>query len=200
MRQAAFLGDLACGVVTTFKGFGISVRNTDFENAAKKVRPEDYQRLLGEKYEISGLPMSTGKDVLIEFVDGWNIIPLYSFRQGFCRTWVVRAGQPPQVTVVQHDYGLAVIKGAQPRKITNTRREHWVPPHTNQPLKHTGQRTWAKVVAKPTSTKRCHATFSQPPAPVQPAKHAPISALSPPALIPSTEGMQAAISAVVSEA
>ena len=77
---------------------------------------------------------------------------------------------------------------------TNTRREHWVPPHTNQPLKHTGQRTWAKVVAKPTSTKRHHATFSQPPAPVQPAKHAPISA------IPSKKGMQAAISAAVSAA
>ena len=48
------------------------------------MHPDDYERLLGEKYEISGLPLATGKSSLIEFLEGWKVFPLYSFRQGFC--------------------------------------------------------------------------------------------------------------------
>ena len=157
---------MAHGVVTTYKGLGIRVKAANFEDAAKQLRPEDYKRLLGEKYEISGLPMATGKDALTEFVDGWDVVPLYSFRQGFCRTWVVRATKAPAIKVVQHDYGLAVIKDAQPRKSGTTQRERWCPPHPNQQQQPSSQQTWAQIVAGHEGDKR-NCANSSPAAPTQ---------------------------------
>ena len=70
LRQAAFLGQEAFGVVTTFKGFGIRVQDANFKKAAMQVYPNDHEKLIGEKYEVSGLPVSIGKEALLDFLDG----------------------------------------------------------------------------------------------------------------------------------
>lgn len=61
----------------------------------------------------SGLPVTTGKDAVRNFASGWTVEPLFSFRQGWRRTWVVRAMTPPTEMVVEHEIGYAVIKEYQ---------------------------------------------------------------------------------------
>ena len=115
VRQADFLGEKAFGVVATGQGFGVRVKSETFEDILKQVRPDDHKQFLGKKYEISGLPMAMGKESLTSFLGGWEIQPLYTFRQGLRRTWVVRAMTEPVETAIPHDYGLAVINDSSAR-------------------------------------------------------------------------------------
>ena len=64
-----------------------------------------------------------GKESLQDFVSGWQVTPLYSFRHGFRRTWIVRAGTDPTDTIIQHDFGVALIKEAiAKRPVVSTER------------------------------------------------------------------------------
>ena len=83
------------------------------------LHPDDSERLLGKRWEISGLPLSMGRAALIESLDTWRVSPEYTFRQGNRRTWIVRAATDPSYTKVQHEQGLAVVKEAQPRPPPN---------------------------------------------------------------------------------
>ena len=56
-----------------------------------------------------------GKESLQEFLGEWRVYPLYTYRSGFRRTWIVRSKQEPTEKLLQHDFGLAVINDAAPR-------------------------------------------------------------------------------------
>ncbi len=127
VRQAEFLGEKAFGVVATAQGFGVRVKTESFEEVLRQVRPDDYQQFLGTKWEISGLPMAMGKESLTRFLGDWNVHPLHTFRQGFRRTWIVRAAAEPVEKVISHDYGLAVIKEAAPRPVARPMERMRVP-------------------------------------------------------------------------
>ena len=47
---------------------------------------------------------------MTDFLAGWKVIPVKTFRQGYRRTWIVRATDQPMSTKLQHEFGLAVIK------------------------------------------------------------------------------------------
>ena len=116
---------------------------------------------------MSGLFVFIGKDALLAFL-GWKVFPLYSVRQGFCRTWVVRATTPPATTMVQHEFGLAHVTPAQVRRPPSAQRERQA-----QPVKtaqHKEGRSWAEIAAsKPQGAKR-----SVSGSPVSPVITAPI--------------------------
>lgn len=85
----------------------------------------------------------------------WQVTPIYTFKSGMRRTWGVRAVEDPNMTKVQHDYGLAVIQEAPPRQPqTKTKVERWQHP-TAAPSNRTSQPpgTWSEVV-KQTDTIR----------------------------------------------
>ncbi len=109
-EQAAHMGEEAFGVVQTRRGYGIRVRSEQYENVMMRLRPDDAQKFLGDRWEISGLPVTTGAEAVKEFVEGWAVHPLFSFRQGWRRTWVVRAKSAPEQKVVEHQTGFAVIQ------------------------------------------------------------------------------------------
>ena len=105
---------MAHGVVPTRKGLAIRVKAEDYTGAVQKIRPDDAQRFLGKTWEVSGLPLAMGKEALEAFLKPWVASPVYTFKQGMRRTWVVRSTEEPGVTKVQHDFGLAVVQEARP--------------------------------------------------------------------------------------
>ena len=68
-RQATWMAELAMGIVTTRRGFAVRVAAAQYEAAVKLVHPNDSERVLGKRLEISGLPFSMGRAALIEFLD-----------------------------------------------------------------------------------------------------------------------------------
>ena len=88
-RQAARI-EMSAGVVCTKRGFAIRVLAGQYESAVKSLYPHDSERLMGKRWEISGLPLSMGRVALVEFLDTWRVTPEYTFRQGTRRTWIVR--------------------------------------------------------------------------------------------------------------
>ncbi len=128
-EQASHMGDEAFGVVRTKRGFGIRVRSENYEAVMMRLRPDDAQQFLGDRWEISGLPVTTGAEAVKAFVQGWDVHPLFSFRQGWRRTWVVRAAVAPQQRVVEHQSGFAVLQEYHPRRAApSVQKERWSPP------------------------------------------------------------------------
>ena len=78
---------------------------------------------MGKRWEISGLPLAMGKESLLDFVSGWHVTPLHTFKQGFSRTWIVRAATDPVEKIIAHDFGVAVVKEAvaKPRVVATER-------------------------------------------------------------------------------
>ena len=127
-EQASHMADDAFGVVRTRRGYGIRVLSERYEAVIMHLRPDDAQQFVGDRWEISGLPVTTGVEAMKEFVDGWEVHPLFTFRQGWRRTWVVRARSAPSTRVVEHQSGFAVIQEYQqrPPQVAAV-RERWQP-------------------------------------------------------------------------
>ena len=93
-----------------------------------------------------------GKESLQAFFGDWKIHPLHTFRHGFRRTWIVRATEQPTETTVFHDYGLAVIKEAAPRR-PHPSTERFQVPRTDRSVQFNREResnypkSWAGIVA-----------------------------------------------------
>ena len=83
LRKTAWLAERAFGVVTTRLGLAVRVRTTDFEEVVRLVQPENYTKFLGELRDVSGLPLSWGPDVVTDFLAGWKVSPVKTFRQGY---------------------------------------------------------------------------------------------------------------------
>ena len=69
------------------------------------------------------MPLAMGKESLLDFLSGWHVTPIHTFRHGFRRTWIVRATTDPIETIIQHDFGIAVVKEAvaKPRVVATER-------------------------------------------------------------------------------
>ena len=95
LRKTSWLAERAFGVVTTRLGLAVRVRTADFEEVMRLVQPENYTKFLGELWDVSGLPLSWGPEAVTDFLAGWKVSPVRTFRQGYRRTWVVRALEHP---------------------------------------------------------------------------------------------------------
>ena len=105
------------------------MRSENYEAVMMRLRPDDAQQFLRDRWEISGLPVTTGAEAVKAFVQGWDVHPLFSFRQGWRRTWVVRAAIAPQQRVVEHQSGFAVLQEYHPRRAApSVQKERWSPP------------------------------------------------------------------------
>ena len=96
--------------------------------------------------------MATRKESLQAFLGEWKVHPLHTFRQGFRRTWIVRAAQQPLETVIYNDFGLAIIKEASPRRPhPNMERLQAPRPDRSIPFvrekESNYQKSWAGIVA-----------------------------------------------------
>ncbi len=152
--KAHWLGEIAFGIVTTRRGLAIRVKAGDYEQAVRRLHPEDTDRFLGSRWAVSGLPLATSKDALVAFLHPWRVSPEHTFRQGTRRTWIVRAQESPGVTKVQHEHGLAVIQEAQARpSAPSTRVERWQPPARGATSRAAPPpKTWAELVRGPPPT------------------------------------------------
>ena len=66
--KATFLGSVCVGVMPCGRGFGVRVLASDFKFVLHKLRPNDADQFLGDRWEISGLPCSCGEHSLLKFV------------------------------------------------------------------------------------------------------------------------------------
>ena len=113
------------GVVKTHRGYGARVVADDFEEAVRTIRTEDAAAFLGTRYEVSGLPLSCGKDAIQDLLSTWTgATPITTYRTYRSRTWLVSAPSAPLDDKVQHEEGIAYIQVAlptsQPKRRTNS--------------------------------------------------------------------------------
>ena len=91
IAQAQFFGEKTFGVVPYGTGFGIRVKSLDFKEIPALLQPHSRDQFSGKTCEISGLPVAMVKKSLQAFLGEWKVHALHYFRQGFRRTWIVRA-------------------------------------------------------------------------------------------------------------
>ena len=157
IRQAAFIGEGAFGVVPFGQGYGVRVKSENFEEVLRQVQPENADSFLGKRWEISGLPLAMGPESLQDFLGNWQVKPLYTFRQGFRRTWIVRAISNPTENVIVHEFGIAVIKDVV-QKQCSLQTERYQAPRlkpSSQFVRSSGTETpksWAGIVAGDSAT------------------------------------------------
>ena len=128
VRQASFFGEKAYGVVPFARGFGVRVQTADYQEILTQIQPENARQFIGNRWEISGLPLAMGKESLQDFVSGWQVTPLHTFRHGFRRTWIVRAANDPVEKIIPHDFGVAVIIETAVKRPTVATERFQAPP------------------------------------------------------------------------
>lgn len=107
------------GVIKTRKGYGVRVLPEDFEEAARAIRPDDAASFTGTRYEVSGLPLSCGREAIEDLLSTWTgAVPIATFTANRRRTWIVSAHSAPLHSKVRHEEGLAYIQVAAPRAQT----------------------------------------------------------------------------------
>ena len=73
LKRAAYHGSDTWGVVPLKNGsWGVRVLSEMYEEAVKKIRPDDHATILGPVYEIGGCPESMGDEGLVEFLGEAN--------------------------------------------------------------------------------------------------------------------------------
>ena len=123
VRQVTRMGD-HYGVVKTHRGFGARVIADQFEDAVRQIRTEDAAAFLGTRYEVSGLPLSCGKDAIQDLLSTWTgATPITTYRTYRSRTWLVSAPSAPLHDKVQHEEGIAYIQVA-PLKNQHKKKDH----------------------------------------------------------------------------
>ena len=92
------------------------------------------------------------KNNLQEFIGQCKVHPLHTFRQGFRRTWIIRAKEQLVERMIYHDFGLAVIPEAAPKQM-NSRRERFQNPRADRFVAFAQEQNanylkpWAEIVA-----------------------------------------------------
>ena len=164
-RKAVWLGALAMGVVPYKRGFAIRVLATDYKQAVLKLRPEDAEYLMGQQWDISGLPSGTGKLGLLSLMKPWKCTPVYTYKQSNGRrTWIVRASSDPPFALLQLDDGIAVIKLSVPRVSKPKPIEKWQPRQAGLQRSQASvpKYAWKDVVkgtASPSANQSVNASF-----------------------------------------
>ena len=146
-RQSVFF-EQSAGVVVTRAGFGLRVPPAARDDVIRQIHKEDASRFLGEKFEASGLPLSMGPAGVKELLSPWEARPLATFRRGLRRTWIVRACSEPVTTVLQHDFGVAVVNKAEerpPQQQPQRPRMKWAPAKGAPRPDPSWPKSWADV-------------------------------------------------------
>jgi hypothetical protein len=128
------------------------VAGAKFDEAVHVIRPDEAERILAAKFEISGLPFSCGAACVQTLIPEWKIQPLFTYKQRFARTWVGAAEAPPPAHKIQHEEGLAII---QKHERTGPRKSEaapiWKPP--SKPAREvTWPECWSDVAKKQNAT------------------------------------------------
>ena len=125
IRQVARVGD-HCGVVKTRRGYGARVAAENFEEAVRMIRTDDAAAFLGTRYEVSGLPLSCGREAIQDLLMAtWTeAVPIATYRTNRSRTWVVSASTAPMDNKLQHDDGLAYIQVVPPKSRQQKKDQH----------------------------------------------------------------------------
>ena len=122
LKLAAYHGSDTFGVTPLRNcGWGIRVRATQYETAAQKIRPEDFQTITGPLFEVSGFPENTSEEGVRQFLGDAN--PLlevkrnekYGWGDGKRRKFLVKVGIP---IIWEHKQGpdfMVTSKLAPPR-------------------------------------------------------------------------------------
>jgi hypothetical protein len=146
-RLAEFHEDVA-GVVLLKHGFGLRVLPSNFQLIVQLIHKDEADKFLGETYAVTGLPVSMGSEGLRAFLSPWQAAPVRSFRNGFVKTWIVRAGTPPVDRILQHEFGIAVIKDDEPRRARPPpSKAVWSSPSRTDTSFHPKAQVWPKCWA-----------------------------------------------------
>ena len=172
IRQASRMSD-HFGIVKTHKGFGARVLAANFEDAVRFIRTEDAAAYLGTRYEISGLPLSCGRDAIEDLLKTWTgAVPITTYRSYRTRTWLVSAPSAPLHDKIQHEEGLAYIQTAQPRSQHKKAQGIRFVPSEKPKEEPSWLRSWAgKPRSKPAAEPS--PSSSPPPPPQMPAAPCP---------------------------
>ena len=98
-----------------------------------------------------------GTESLQDFPGNLQVKPLYTSRQGFRRTWIVRAISNPTENVIMHEFGIVVIKDVV-QKQCSLQTERYQAPRlkpSSQFVRSSGTETpksWAGIVAGDSAT------------------------------------------------
>ena len=147
MRKAKLIGSSIHGVVLRGKGFGLRTYESEYEKVIGQVfSEEDARRFTGERWEVINLPLSWSNAVVQAFLTGWSCTVVTSFRAGKTRSAIVRSADPPFHRRLQHDFGCALIRPAEPRKRAPAKVKVWTKPGNNTEESQKAARSWAGVV------------------------------------------------------
>ena len=94
------------------------MKSENFQKVLVQINSEKKDQFVGTTLEIYGLLVAMGKESLQDCLGDLQVHPLQSFREGFRRTWIVRASIKPTDKLIAHDFGLAVIKEAVQRRVS----------------------------------------------------------------------------------
>ena len=152
-RMAQRLGDDAYGIVSTRSGWAIRVPTLRYPGIMRDVAPEQAARLLGSMFKVSGLPVTCGEESLKDLLSEWNFTPLFSFRQGWRRTWVVRSESQPPTLSFEHTFGWAVVAKWEERRRTTTVQKLVAPPRSGKSVVASpGRSSWPNAWGTATSS------------------------------------------------
>ena len=90
------------------------------------IRTDDAAVFLGTRYEVSGLPLSCGREAIQDLLTAtWTgAVPISTYRTNRSRTWVVSAPTAPMDNKLQHDDGLAYIQVVPPKSQQKKKDQH----------------------------------------------------------------------------
>ena len=152
IRQASFFGENAFGVVPFGQGYGIRGNHRISKRCCAKFSTTMRILFLGSAGGMSGLLLIMGMQSLRDFLGNWQVKPLHTFRQGFRRTWIVRATSDPAENIIVHDFGIAVIKDVVQKQCSMQSKRYQAPrvKPRSQFVRSSGAETpksWAGIVA-----------------------------------------------------
>ena len=105
LGQAQFLREKALGVVPQGDGFGIRIKFKNFEEVLLLLQQGN---ATNSWEQLGTFPFASGngQGQIARIPGAMEIHPFHTFRQGFRRTWIVRATEKPIERIVYHDFDL----------------------------------------------------------------------------------------------
>ena len=142
LRRAKAVRSSIFWVVLCGMGFGLRTKECDFECVVGQVfSEEDAKRFIGERLEAIDLPLSWSKAAVQAFLAGCSWTVEASFRAGKTRSATIRAAEPLPHRRLQHDFGCALLRPAEPRKRPRAQVLVWSTPGKTTAEGHRGDPT-----------------------------------------------------------
>ena len=117
VRKANAIGPTILGVTPRNKGLGLRTKECDFEKVVGQIyTSEEARRFMGDRWEVTNLPLSWSKAAVQAFLSGWPCTVEATYRAGKTRNAIARLSVPPLHHRLQQDYWCAIIRPAEARK------------------------------------------------------------------------------------